>query len=276
MKTLNSTVAILALLAGTALTPVATHAQDQLGTGMDQSQGMDQGSDQGGDDELLLKNQQQNESTEGDATTMPDAQQQDEAQSNEAEDPAAQTEDQATEDELLKQRNQSEDQATSPRTEPETEDTAQDPSRKTDQDKTAQDRDRVRQQDADQNQATDTRRKLDDATASDSKRKTDEDKNQASSSDKPSDETTGSINISTEQKTVIKNTIVETNVKPVDVDFKVSIGVNVPKTVELHPLPDKVIEVLPAYRGYVYFILADGRIVIVQPDSYEVVYILVV
>lgn len=269
MKTLNSTVAILALLAGTALTPVsAVQAQDA--GGMDQAPAMDQGADQGNSEELLLKNQ--NQATSGEDTTMPDAQQQDQAVTDEAQDPATQTEDQATSDELLKQRNQTEDQATSPRTEPETEDTAQDPSRATDQDQTAQD------SDGDQNEdtATDTRSKKTDDTAADERLKADDNKDQASSSDKPSDETTGSINISAEQKTVIKNTIVESNVKPVDIDVKVSVGVTVPKTIEVHPLPPKVVEILPAYRGYVYFVLADGRIVIVEPDTYEVVYVLVV
>jgi hypothetical protein len=45
---------------------------------------------------------------------------------------------------------------------------------------------------------------------------------------------------------------------------------------ELHPLPPRVVEILPAYRSYRYFVLADNRIVIVEPDTYEIVYILVV
>ena len=275
MRTLNSTVAILALLAGTALTPLsAVNAQDQLDSGMDQSQGMDQGADQGNSEELLLRNQ--NQATSGEETTMPDAEQQDQAVTDEAQDPATQTEDQATSDELLKKRDQNQDQATSPRTEPETEDMAQDPAQATDQDQTAQDGDRLRKRDGNKDTATDTRTKKTDDTAADENLKADDNKNQASSSEKLSNETTGSIDISAEQKTVIKNTIVETNVKPVDIDIKVSVGVSVPQTIELHPLPTKVVEILPAYRDYVYFVLADGRIVIVQPDTYEVVYILVV
>jgi len=63
-------------------------------------------------------------------------------------------------------------------------------------------------------------------------------------------------------------------VKPVDVDFKVSIGVSVPKTIELHRLPPKVVEIVPAYSEYVYFVVADGTIVIVDPGSYEIVYVI--
>jgi hypothetical protein len=93
--------------------------------------------------------------------------------------------------------------------------------------------------------------------------------------DKPSNETTGSINISAEQKTEVRNILVQNKVEPVDVDINVDVGVAVPTTVELHPLPPRIVEIAPAYRGYEYFVLADGRIIIVDPSSHEVVYILV-
>ncbi|CDZ67725.1 Bll4293 protein [Neorhizobium galegae bv. orientalis] len=93
--------------------------------------------------------------------------------------------------------------------------------------------------------------------------------------DKPSNETTGSINISTEQRTEVRNILVQNKVEPVDVDISVDVGVAVPTTVELHPLPSRIVEIVPAYRGYEYFVLADGRIIIVDPSSHEVVYILV-
>ena len=99
---------------------------------------------------------------------------------------------------------------------------------------------------------------------------------QASTEAAPSDETTASVEISTEQKTEIQNIIVEQKVEPVDIDVEVSIGTAIPKTVTLHPLPPRIVEIVPAYSGYQYFILADGRIVIVKPATYEVVYILVV
>ncbi|MCC2608471.1 DUF1236 domain-containing protein [Neorhizobium petrolearium] len=92
--------------------------------------------------------------------------------------------------------------------------------------------------------------------------------------DRPSSETTGSIDISTEQKTEIRNVLVENRVEPADIDVDVSVGVAVPQTVELHPLPPRIVEIVPAYRGYEYFVLADGRIIIVEPATHEVVYIL--
>jgi hypothetical protein len=92
----------------------------------------------------------------------------------------------------------------------------------------------------------------------------------------PSTETTGSIDINTEQRTEITQVIREEKADPVDVDFDVNVGVAVPRTVTLRPLPPRVIEIVPAYREYEYFVLADGRIVIVDPDTLKIVYILVV
>lgn len=100
-----------------------------------------------------------------------------------------------------------------------------------------------------------------------------QDSNQAATS-APSNETTGSINVSTEQKTEIRSILVENKVEPVDIDINVSVGVAVPETVEFHPLPPRIVEIVPAYRGYEYFVLADGRIIIVEPKTHEVVYIL--
>ncbi|TPM32039.1 DUF1236 domain-containing protein [Mesorhizobium sp. B2-2-2] len=88
---------------------------------------------------------------------------------------------------------------------------------------------------------------------------------------------TASINnISVEQKTEITNVIRETRVEPVsNLDVDISVGVKVPKQkVRLHRLPHRIVEIVPAYESYEYFLLADGRIVIVDPNSYEIVAIL--
>lgn len=92
----------------------------------------------------------------------------------------------------------------------------------------------------------------------------------------PSSETTASVEISAEQRTEVRDVIVETKAKPVDIDIEVNVGVAVPRTVTLTPLPPRVVEIVPAYSGYEYFVLADGRIVIVEPGTLKVVYILIV
>jgi hypothetical protein len=99
---------------------------------------------------------------------------------------------------------------------------------------------------------------------------------QTTDNTKPSSETTASIDISAEQRTQIRDVIVERKAKPVDIDIEVNVGVVVPRTIVLTPLPPRVIEIVPAYSGYEYFVLADGRIVIVEPGTLKVVYILVV
>ena len=55
-----------------------------------------------------------------------------------------------------------------------------------------------------------------------------------------------------------------------------TVGVAVPRTIHVQPLPHRIVEIVPAFEGYVFFVLADGRIIILQPDTYEIVYVLVV
>ena len=106
---------------------------------------------------------------------------------------------------------------------------------------------------------------------------------QAEESKKKVDETTtgstskASTKITSENKTVIKNKIANKNVTRVDrnsIDFNISVGVAVPRTVHLVALPSTVIEIVPEYEGYLYFVLDDGTIVIVAPDTMEIVYVI--
>jgi hypothetical protein len=97
---------------------------------------------------------------------------------------------------------------------------------------------------------------------------------------KPGDEpthtgsTNAKVDINEEQATEIRTAVKEVNVEPVDVDFEINIGVAVPRTVVLHPLPRHIVEVVPVYEGFQFFILADGTIVIVDPGTFQVVYVL--
>ncbi|TIQ36216.1 MAG: DUF1236 domain-containing protein [Mesorhizobium sp.] len=89
--------------------------------------------------------------------------------------------------------------------------------------------------------------------------------------------TTGSINnVTVEQKTQITDVIKQTKVEPVsNVDFDITVGVEVPRQkVRLHRLPSRIVKIVPAYEGYEYFVLADGRIVIVDPSTYKIVLVL--
>ena len=83
-------------------------------------------------------------------------------------------------------------------------------------------------------------------------------------------------NVTVEQKTQITQVIKETRVEPVsNVDFDISVGIEVPRhKIRLHRLPARIVKIVPAYESYEYFVLADGRIVIVDPDTLKIVLIL--
>lgn len=83
------------------------------------------------------------------------------------------------------------------------------------------------------------------------------------------------VNVTTEQKTEIRQVIKTEDVQPVEhVTFHVDVGTSIPHSVHLHRLPPRIVKIVPAYEDYEYFVLADGRIVIVDPSSYDIVYIL--
>jgi hypothetical protein len=86
---------------------------------------------------------------------------------------------------------------------------------------------------------------------------------------------TTNVEVTQEQKTVIRNTIINNDdIERVDVDFDISIGVSVPQTYTFYDLPPEIIEIVPAYRTYRYFVLVDGTICIVHPDTYVIVYVI--
>jgi len=58
-----------------------------------------------------------------------------------------------------------------------------------------------------------------------------------------------------------------------NVNFNISVGAVVPSTVRFHPLPPRIVEIYPEWRGY-EVILVHGRYVIVRPRTHEIVYII--
>lgn len=84
------------------------------------------------------------------------------------------------------------------------------------------------------------------------------------------------VDVTVEQKTEITQVIKEQNVEPIEVDFDVSVGTAVPETikVKLQPVPQRIVQIVPAYEGYLFFVLADGRIVIVNPSTLQIVLII--
>jgi hypothetical protein len=58
-----------------------------------------------------------------------------------------------------------------------------------------------------------------------------------------------------------------------NVNFNVSVGAVVPGNVHFYPIPSRVVEIYPEWRGY-EVILVKGRYVIVRPQTHEIVYII--
>lgn len=54
------------------------------------------------------------------------------------------------------------------------------------------------------------------------------------------------------------------------VNFTINVGVAIPRSFTLYPLPAPILAVVPAYRGYLYIVVGD-ELLIVHPRTYEIV-----
>jgi hypothetical protein len=80
--------------------------------------------------------------------------------------------------------------------------------------------------------------------------------------------------LSEQQQTRVRETVLKQRGNRVtNVNFSVTIGTRVPRSVRLAPLPATVIEIVPEYRSYHYVVVRDD-ILIVDPGTYEIVYVL--
>lgn len=58
-----------------------------------------------------------------------------------------------------------------------------------------------------------------------------------------------------------------------NVNFNISVGTVVPSSVHFYPIPARIVEIYPEWRGY-EVIRVHSRYVIVRPQSHEIVYII--
>jgi Protein of unknown function (DUF1236) len=58
-----------------------------------------------------------------------------------------------------------------------------------------------------------------------------------------------------------------------NVNFNIAVGVAVPSSVHYYPLPSRIVEIYPEWRGY-DFIYVHGRYIILRPETHEIVYII--
>jgi len=89
----------------------------------------------------------------------------------------------------------------------------------------------------------------------------------------------GSVSLTSEQKTKIRTTVLTSGSAPKvsrsSVNFNIAVGTVVPRSVHFAAVPDTIIEIHPAWRGYRYFVV-DEEIIIVEPSSFKIVAVLTV
>jgi len=83
----------------------------------------------------------------------------------------------------------------------------------------------------------------------------------------------GQAKLTTEQRTKISTVIRQHKVEPAHLNVSVSIGTRIPANVHFYPLPAEVVTIYPEWRGFDYILVGD-QIVIIDPHSHEIVFII--
>jgi hypothetical protein len=79
------------------------------------------------------------------------------------------------------------------------------------------------------------------------------------------------VRLSERQETTIRENVLRDRDRfRTNVNFSVSIGATVPRSVRLHVLPPSIIAIVPQYRNY-RFVVVEDEIVIIEPRTYRVV-----
>jgi hypothetical protein len=81
-----------------------------------------------------------------------------------------------------------------------------------------------------------------------------------------------SVTLTTEQRTKIRETVLRGSNAPrvTRVDFSISVGTVIPRTVRIVEVPETIIEIHPEWRRFRYFVYND-EIIIVEPDTFKIV-----
>jgi len=80
----------------------------------------------------------------------------------------------------------------------------------------------------------------------------------------------GNVHMSSEHATRVSETL-RRDMQPEHVNVDIRVGERLPSSVQIRPLPQEVIAIVPEYRGYDYFIDENDEIVFVSPQSHEIV-----
>ena len=80
-----------------------------------------------------------------------------------------------------------------------------------------------------------------------------------------------------EKRTIVREKIVGTNVERIDrtrININLSVGAIVPNTIRLHRVPEEVVRILPAFSGFMFFVLDDATIILVEPGTLRIAFVL--
>lgn len=84
----------------------------------------------------------------------------------------------------------------------------------------------------------------------------------------------GSVNLTTEQRTEIRQTVLTPSApRATSINFAVNVGTVVPSTVHVVEVPATIVKIHPQWRGFRYFVVND-EIVIVEPRTLKIVAVL--
>jgi len=81
---------------------------------------------------------------------------------------------------------------------------------------------------------------------------------------------TNSVTLTTEQRTKVRQTVLSSGPKVGKVDFSISEGMVIPRSVHVVEVPEVLIDIHPEWRGFRYFVYND-EIIIVEPDTLRIV-----
>ena len=81
---------------------------------------------------------------------------------------------------------------------------------------------------------------------------------------------TPTVNLTMDQKHIIKETVKELKIEGVAANLEVAIGEAVPKTIQLHPMPAQLSEKISHIKNHLFF-LKGTQIVIVDPRENKAV-----
>jgi hypothetical protein len=92
----------------------------------------------------------------------------------------------------------------------------------------------------------------------------------------PSSRGGADVQITQQQRTQIGQRLASRDLHRIErsrVNFNIAIGATVPSSVRFVPLPSTIVSIVPQYRGYYYAVIED-EIVIIEPRSRRIVYVM--